>query len=299
MKGTEPILDACALRFSKSVCDRVFVQKDMITGPELRTLSSSGQINALLISYIQSHWTSESDAFRSSFFDYSHPEVVAALQVFRNVVSRHIALSRATLESLLTDAALEYLFMALRFDQWCAACLRSGKWHDARYTKIYQEGIALVRSGTGNYSPSKEEQEAVIAQLNTEFALELSDWQPLSTDFPLTAQKKETLLNEEVPTISTLEPVKSTGTLIEKLTKEHKKPLLQQVSLNQKIMFQKALFGNNPEDYQTALATMDTLLSFDAALDYLKTHFAVRHHWDFESDEVGELLELLEHRFLA
>jgi hypothetical protein len=297
MTGTESALKSFALRFSKSVCDRIFAHKTSITGPELLKLTPSGQINVLLVSYIQDYWKTETEAFRSPYFDYTHPEVLEALQAFRNVVSRHILLSNAVVEPLLQRATLEYLTWVVQFELWLPERIQQGGVPESRYTKTFSEGLSLIRSGTTTYLPSKQEKEQALAQLNQEFSTELPDWTPLTPNFlsaevPVSTKPEEKYFAE--PVFQQAAPAKS---LIEKLSKENQKSLQQQVSLNQKLMFQKALFGNDKEAFQLALQALDTLSSFDAALDYLKTHFAEKYQWDFESDEVGELLELLENRY--
>ena len=85
------------------------------------------------------------------------------------------------------------------------------------------------------------------------------------------------------------EPVASKAVLYGKPVKD----IRQAISLGDRFLYQRELFGQNAELMQRTLTDIDGLYSFDEAISYIMTHF----HWDTESSTYQQFLVTLHRRF--
>jgi len=67
----------------------------------------------------------------------------------------------------------------------------------------------------------------------------------------------------------------------------------QAISLGDRFLYQRELFGQNAELMQKTLTDLNALHSFDEAISYIMTHF----HWDAESNTYQQFLVTLHRRF--
>lgn len=67
----------------------------------------------------------------------------------------------------------------------------------------------------------------------------------------------------------------------------------QAISLGDRFLYQRELFGQNAELMQKTLNDLNTLRSFDEAISYIMTHFK----WDAESSTYQQFLVTLHRRF--
>ena len=67
----------------------------------------------------------------------------------------------------------------------------------------------------------------------------------------------------------------------------------QAISLGDRFLYQRELFGQNAELMQRTLTELDALSSFEEALEYVNTHF----QWDTESNSYQQFLVTLHRRF--
>lgn len=67
----------------------------------------------------------------------------------------------------------------------------------------------------------------------------------------------------------------------------------QAISLGDRFLYQRELFGQNAELMQRTLTDLNALRSFDEAISYIMTHF----HWDSESSTYQQFLVTLHRRF--
>jgi hypothetical protein len=100
--------------YARKVAGDFFAHHTAISGQELLKLSPVSQVNLFVISSLSDKWRSDAERFRSPFFDFEHPDVRQAMQVFMNTVSQHISVRREHLEPLLTEATRRTL--TLLFD---------------------------------------------------------------------------------------------------------------------------------------------------------------------------------------
>ena len=67
----------------------------------------------------------------------------------------------------------------------------------------------------------------------------------------------------------------------------------QAISLGDRFLYQRELFGQNAELMQKTLTELNELGSFDEAVAYISSHF----HWDTESSTYQQFLVTLHRRF--
>ena len=67
----------------------------------------------------------------------------------------------------------------------------------------------------------------------------------------------------------------------------------QAISLGDRFLYQRELFGQNAELMQRTLTELNALSSFDEALEYINAHFT----WDTESSTYQQFLVTLHRRF--
>ncbi|RRA98881.1 hypothetical protein [Larkinella rosea] len=97
--------------YARKVAGDFFAHHTVISGQELLKLSPVSQVNLFVISSLSDKWRSDAERFRSPFFDFEHPDVRQAMQVFMNTVSQHISVRRENLEPLLADATRRTLIL--------------------------------------------------------------------------------------------------------------------------------------------------------------------------------------------
>ena len=85
------------------------------------------------------------------------------------------------------------------------------------------------------------------------------------------------------------EPVASKAVLYGKPVDD----IRQAISLGDRFLYQRELFGQNAELMQRTLTDLNALRSFDEAISYIMTHF----HWDSESSTYQQFLVTLHRRF--
>ncbi len=75
------------------------------------------------------------------------------------------------------------------------------------------------------------------------------------------------------------------------------KTIKELITLNQKFLFTKKLFGNNQEELEDALTGIDRCATHKEAIMFLKNNYIMKYDWNFQNDEVKEFWELVELRF--
>lgn len=75
------------------------------------------------------------------------------------------------------------------------------------------------------------------------------------------------------------------------------KTIKELITLNQKFLFTKKLFGNNQDELEDALTGIDRCATHKEAIMFLKNNYIMKYDWNFQHDEVKEFWELVELRF--
>ncbi|WKN44488.1 hypothetical protein [Tunicatimonas pelagia] len=90
----------------------------------------------------------------------------------------------------------------------------------------------------------------------------------------------------------------SANTTLTDIQKKHKIGSIREyIGVNQRYMFIRELFGNDPQEYQQAIYELDQKQSYVEAFNFLRHEFAQKHHWKMDSEEVVELLEIVSKRY--
>ncbi|GAB3329356.1 hypothetical protein GCM10027299_32600 [Larkinella ripae] len=97
--------------YARKVAGDFFAHHTVIGGQDLLKLSAVSQVNLFVVSSLSEKWRSDAERFRSPFFDFEHPDVRQAMQVFMNTVSQHISVRREHLEPLLAEATRRTLIL--------------------------------------------------------------------------------------------------------------------------------------------------------------------------------------------
>lgn len=84
--------------------------------------------------------------------------------------------------------------------------------------------------------------------------------------------------------------------IAETFTRTPIESIARSISLNQKFRFINQLFNGNSGAYNQAIEEIDTLDNYGQALDLISYRYASQYLWDMDSDEVGELVEILKRR---
>ena len=137
--------------YSKSYARRTaadfYHQHHAINGQQLLSLTPISQINLFIVNSLFDKWRADAEKFRSSYFDFTNPDVQEALENFMNVVSQHISVRREHLEPLLAEATRKTIILIFDprayFDEVLRAQPEFTLTADAlkqiaRYTKINQ-----------------------------------------------------------------------------------------------------------------------------------------------------------------
>jgi hypothetical protein len=69
------------------------------------------------------------------------------------------------------------------------------------------------------------------------------------------------------------------------------------ISLNQRYLFTKHLFGGNVDAYNKSIDELDQLYSFEDARNLVTREYVPRYLWNVKGAEVEEFFEILRRRF--
>lgn len=75
------------------------------------------------------------------------------------------------------------------------------------------------------------------------------------------------------------------------------KTLSESISLNDKFIFVRELFGNNFSDYENALKQIEHLDSLESAESFCETNFSTKFKWNERQTAVERFMELLQNRY--
>ena len=117
---------------------------------------------------------------------------------------------------------------------------------------------------------------------------------PVEVNVPKTPESPETPEVQEVQEVSEVQEVQEEAV-------DHKAAIYgkavddirQAISLGDRFLYQRELFGQNAELMQKTLTELNELGSFDEAVTYISSHF----HWDTESNTYQQFLVTLHRRF--
>ncbi|WP_044204849.1 hypothetical protein [Flammeovirga sp. OC4] len=117
--------------------------------------------------------------------------------------------------------------------------------------------------------------------------------------------KEEAVAKEEVEPVTLQDAFKSEAeeqegvTLLDKLqgNTSSSESIRTQMSINQKFLFQKELFGGDAEVMEDAIKLIDGSKDYTEAISFIKTHYAQQYDWDFTSEAVMNFISLVDMKF--
>ncbi|GCC52137.1 hypothetical protein SanaruYs_23730 [Chryseotalea sanaruensis] len=299
--------------YAHKILDRFYAQKQFIGGQEILTLSEVEQINLFVIQSLFKTWKSEIQNSRSVYFDYEAQAVLEAQQNLMNVLSRHIHVRREHLEPLVLQSVVKTLNDVLNPYDFFSKLITSN--NNELHLQDFKEELKYLKL---NKAPllrlSQMLEEKKIQTISGNEAFGILD--KILEDLNFTPEDIEPLLQ----LLSKVEPVtmeefyekkskpqvkaaevnkelnQNTNKEFKTLADDFQKinVIRESLTINQKFMFTKALFGGDFEQFSETINNLDKKNSFDAAMQYLEEHLS---NWDQESEEFHEFMELIEKRF--
>ncbi|MBD0404271.1 hypothetical protein [Flammeovirga sp. EKP202] len=117
--------------------------------------------------------------------------------------------------------------------------------------------------------------------------------------------KEEEVTVEEIEPTTLQDSLKSDAeeqegvTLLDKLqgNTSSSESIRSQMSINQKFLFQKELFGGDAEVMEDAIKLIDGSKDYTEAISFIKTHYAQQYDWDFTSEAVMNFISLVDMKF--
>ena len=316
-----------AVKITALVLKKTFASTDKVDGERLIALTNSRQVNSFLIRSLFHQWRKEVEHLESPYFDFKHERVKEALKQFMNVLSNHISIDEAHLKPLLERATADAILISFKPGLYLKSVLdRNDKPQDLkRELKYIKTNRALfkkllsqidefstknsIQSIYEGYNPEafeKIDAEEFMSKLDVSDQIDtLFEFEkPAPEQVPETnhqpelkeeAQQKTAEPNEEEGTLNAqFQGNQKPMTLAEKLQQKMKKSIESGLTLNEKFMFQNALFGGDAGKMKEALRDLDTANSLNEALEKAN---AFNKGWDMESEEVEALMVVLERRF--
>ncbi|GAB3658672.1 hypothetical protein GCM10028791_31760 [Echinicola sediminis] len=107
-------LENYAQAFTQKVCSEYFGTKKYMSGQEIIQLTTSSQVNFMIIKSLFEKWNDELEKLKANpFFDYRDIAVAEAMKEFMNVLSRAIKIERKHFEPLLEVAVIDAIILAI------------------------------------------------------------------------------------------------------------------------------------------------------------------------------------------
>lgn len=324
-------LEAIALygdTYADKILKRFFSEKEKISGSEILSLCDIQQVNLFVIRELFKAWKEETRKQKSSYFDYEHPQVKEALEVYMGVLSNHISIDKSHFAPLLKKAVSQAL-MAIFVPYDFFSMIVSGKNNklevapfreEIKYLKVnkapLERMLKKVEEKGVNEIPGNEAfaiLDQILEEVNfnpedlDEYIQKFSAVAPLDPNkFYVSKQKeiknnvhesapkpKEKVLNESNSELTLNDRLNSSSRAVgDNLRKIAK--IKDSLTINQKFMFTKVLFYGDFESFTRAIDEIDQLKNIDAAMQYLENHTMT---WDRDSREFHEFMEMVEKRF--
>jgi hypothetical protein len=309
-------IETYAQAFAAQMCDTFFSKTEKITGPEILTFTPIKQINLFILRDLMVLWKDESEKWKNPYFNFEAPEVVEIINQLKNIISNHILIARRDFQPMVKEATAQtlslllspYDFLANVLDRQGKSLVRVGELkNDVKYLKINQAPLekllAKMEENKSEVLPSNEAL-ALLDHILEEVNFTPEDVESYLNSFakilPLMASDffEPVVVKAPVPplvgkeTSTAKEP--AVRTLADNLAKQKGFLIKENLTINQKFMFTKILFSGDFEIFSEAINRLDTFDNFNQAMKFVRENFP---HWDLESEEYEEFIEILQKRF--
>jgi hypothetical protein len=318
--------------FTASISSAFFRNQSRISGSEILKLTPIHQANLFVIRELMLIWEAEKSKLESPYFDYSDKAVQEALIVFQNTLSNHISINKMDFETLLEKAVYDTLLLILSPYDYYADLLDTQGKGKIKISNL-KTGVRYMRINRAPMEKLVSEIEATstIPFISSKEAFSMLDkildstrFQPEATENTLQQFASiwpiESNLFFEVD--QTIAPIiqnpknqnlsdkpgdllqnklfdeaehDNRPTIANNFLKQKIESLKENLSINQKFMFTKALFKGNTELFVATINRLDQFKSLDEAFEFINNQYP---EWDKDSEEYTEFQLLLEKRFL-
>jgi len=309
-------LQGYAKQLSRKLCREYFVfDKRSVDGKEVMQFTTIEQVNYFVLKIVFVKWKDEMALYKQSpYFDYSKPEIENALKALMDELSNSISIRMSDFEVLLAQAIEETIYLALSPYHYFKIYYFSPEKNKitlaelkekAKYVKnnavffnhfiekleTYRIPSFMVADIMGHFQESYystndtfDDYEPIIEGFNQLLPLELDrivsdlkkkdDYAPTPLEvFENQRKQPEKVLTETKPApTNNINPIK--------------------LSLNQKIMFLKALFNNDIENMEHTMARLEAAGNIENA-----KYIISFNNWDKEDEAVQEFYELIEAKY--
>lgn len=347
--------------YASIVCDKIFSDKQFITGQDIIQLTDSTQVNFFIIKRLFELWQLELEKLKSNpFFDYRDVAVHEALTQFMNVLSRRIKVEKSNLLPLVEKAVSDSIQLAVDPVNYFQTEIRKApkglineflnenkryyKWHLPVISFLIDKAgfghdeNAYLKAVAANYHVIKDSlvsENLLLATLGEIKAFDLDSYKvnddkdEPQVEIKAEAKKEEIpapLLEKEeakekpqeessVPDSANPEnadPIETksisrsidVATLQARFERESYKgmkgvfgELSENLAINQRIMFSKALFEGNSDLLKHALKTIDDCGSFANAVDLINKRYVNDLSWNENPEVMDEFLQLVFRKF--
>lgn len=305
--------------YAEKVLKKTFATKEKIDGKEILSLCDVQQINLFIVREIFKAWKEELKKLKSPYFNYEHLAVKEALDNFMSVLSKNISISKQHFAPLLKKAVSQTVLLVVDpYDYFSFLISGTNNKMDVpsfkeeiKYLKINKAPLEKllerleekkIKEITGNEAFAVLDQ--ILEEVN--FAPEdVDDYiQKFSTVEVLTPEKfyfkkmveperpiQEKTVNQK-SSLKDSPAVSSKAAVMENFQKIQR--IKERLTINQKFMFTKVLFGGDFESFSKTIDELDQQQDIASALQYLEKRY---HVWDKESEEFHEFMEMVEKRF--
>ena len=310
--------------YSTLLTESFFAKKEKITGPEILSFTDVRQVNLFIVRELQYNWKQETFKLKSPYFDYQAEEVKAAMLTLQNILSNHISIGKNDFQMLLKSAVARTLNLVLApYDYFSDTLDRHGNGYlttailkdEVKYLKINhapleklvkkleernaelvtgKEAFALLDQILEEVNFTPEDIEPYLGQFSQKLPVSVSKFFSEKPKAPSTEIRPAVKSEQTKIFVEAAKSEKEPTTLGENLAKQKVGRLKDSLTINQKFMFTKILFKGDFEIFTDAIDYLDSLDTLSRALAYLGDTYP---HWDRESEEYEEFVEVLTKRF--
>ncbi len=319
-------VDQYAQQYALHLVQSYFSKKNKISGPEILELSTIRQVNLFVIRDLLIAWKKESEKLKSPYFDYDSKQVSEALTVFQNILSNHILIEKEHFLPLLTRAVNQTIYLILDpYDYYSDTLDKKDKTsistsdlrNEVKYIKINKapleklvvrleekkldsisgnEAFAMLDQILEEVNFTPEEVDSYLQLFNAAVPLKVDNFyeaKPVTS--PRSVSKTETIpLPGPQNAVTTPVQKETKQTLADDLAKKKIVLLKQNLTINQKFMFTKILFHGDFEIFSETIEKLDRCDNLSQAMRFIDDGYP---HWDRESEEYLEFIEIIEKRF--
>ena len=315
-------LEAIALysdAYAEKVLKKTFATKQKIDGKEILTLCDVQQINLFIVRELFKAWKEELKKLKSPYFDYENANVKDALENFMSVLSKNIAITRQHFAPLLKKAVSQTVLLVLDpYDYFSMIISGSNNKLDVpafreeiKYLKLNKAPLEKllerldekqVKEITGNEAFAILDQ--ILEEVNfspddvDEYIQKFSTVETLAPEKfyfkkPIeTAKPVQEKAPSSKPILANTPAAAPKAAVVDNFQKIQR--IKERLTINQKFMFTKVLFGGDFESFSKTIDELDQQQDITSALQYLEKLY---RDWDKESEEFHEFMEMVEKRF--